>query len=153
MTGQQANLGKFASLPLVLRDQIWDTVLLESRFSLLRVSRQVHAEVSSRLYKNVALQFSIEPKYQYQSWIRINSSPEAQWLLRDVDSATKRGFNKISFQQLKKIRITIEAPDMKDQGQIICLFKKCLHLAGLLENAIHGLPDVEIVLSESASSK
>ncbi|KAL8760928.1 MAG: hypothetical protein Q9184_002896 [Pyrenodesmia sp. 2 TL-2023] len=152
LTGQHSSLGKFTFLPLELRDQIWNTAPLESRFSLLRVSRQIYAELSPRLYKDVALQFTIHPKYQYQSWIRVESSSAAQWLLHNVDDATKRGFDRIPFYQLKKIRIIIEAPDKKDQGQIICLYKKCLDLAGLLENAIHGLPNVEIVLSKSASS-
>ncbi|KAL8915817.1 MAG: hypothetical protein Q9208_008831 [Pyrenodesmia sp. 3 TL-2023] len=152
MTGQHPGLGKFASLPLELRDLVWDQLPLESRLSLVRVSRQVCAEISPRIYKNIALQFSIQPKYQDQSWLRVESSSEKQWLLQNVDDACKRSFNKIPFQQLKRIRIMIEAPDKEDQGQIICLFKKCLDLAGLLENAIHGLPDVEIVLVESASS-
>lgn len=153
MKRQCPGLGRFASLPGELRNQIWDELPLESRFSFVRVSRQVYSEISPRLYKNIPLQFSIQPKYQYRSWLHVESSFEKQWLLQNVDDAIKRGFNKIPFQQLEKIRIVVEAPDTKDQGQIVCLYKKCLDLAGLLEHATNGLPHVEIILSDSASSK
>ncbi|KAL8900390.1 MAG: hypothetical protein Q9207_005719 [Kuettlingeria erythrocarpa] len=153
MSSQYPGLGRLASLPVELRNQLWDELSLESRFSFTRVSRQAHAEISPRLYKNIDLQFSIQPKYQHRSWLHVDSGFEKQWLLHNLDDAIKRGFERIPFQQLKEIRIVIEAPDKKDPGQIVCQYKKCVDLAELLEHSMDGLPDIEIAFLDSTSSK
>jgi hypothetical protein len=60
-----------------------------------------------------------------------------------------RGLGKLPYKKLKGIQVEIDAPCRSDPGQKICLWKKCLDLAGLLEQADSGLPNVEIHLKDS----
>jgi hypothetical protein len=64
-----------------------------------------------------------------------------------------RGFGKLPYAKLKGIRVEIDAPCRRDPGQIACLWKKRLDLAGLLEQADRGLPNLEIHLKDSTSAK
>ncbi|KAL9027767.1 MAG: hypothetical protein Q9196_003761 [Gyalolechia fulgens] len=146
--GHNTSLGTLASLPRELRDQIWADLLMGGHFVPLQTSRQVQAEISSRL-SNKDLIFHVSPRYRYRSWIRVESSFGARWLLSDLVDATKRGFDKLPFEKLNKIRINIAAPDGEDPGQIVCLYNKCMDLAELLENSKQALPNIEIRLLET----
>lgn len=152
-----SSLGMLASLPRELRDQIWDTLVAKRKFAFLQASRQIHEEaaliVDSMIYTDVVLQFNVVPKYQYRSWLIVESSFNATWALNSLDHSRKRGFEKLPYEKLGKIQINIEAPDKTDPGQIVCLHKKCVDLATLLENAKQDLPHVEINLLESTSAQ
>ncbi|KAL8897190.1 MAG: hypothetical protein Q9207_007334 [Kuettlingeria erythrocarpa] len=147
------SLGRLASLPLELRDQVWAYLSIRSRLALLRTSRQLYTEGSPVLYKDVDLQFNIEPRYEYKSWLRVGISFEAPWALQSLGQAITRGFDKLPFERLRQIRIVIEAPNRDDPGQLVCVQKKCLHLAELLDKAQHGLPHLELHFTTSQSGE
>ena len=159
----ESSLGLLASLPVELRDQIWDYLSLkpgrfgiestQPKLAFLQASRQVYREASPIVYGDVILQFHIDPKYQYKSWLNVKSNFGAQWLLQNLDNAMQRGFDKLPYEKLGNIQINIEAPNRRDPGQLICLYKKCLDLAVLLECAKHGLPNLELSLLDSTSAK
>ncbi|KAL8826502.1 MAG: hypothetical protein Q9170_007378 [Blastenia crenularia] len=140
-------MGLFALLPRELRDQIWGYMSAERRFTFFQSSRQIYADASPIIYRDLV--FHIEPRYQCKSWLTVESSFNARWLFQNLNDAINQGFNKLPFEQLRKIQINIEAPDRTDPGQVICLHKKCTDLAELLENAKQGLPDLEIRLIDS----
>ncbi len=126
---------------------------IRSRLALLRTSRQLYTEGSPVLYQDVDLQFNIEPRYEYQTWLRVGFNFEAPWALQSIGEAITRGFDKLPFERLQQIRVNIDAPNRDDPGQLVCLQKKCLHLAELLERAQHGLPHLEFHLTTSQSGE
>lgn len=115
------SLGRLASLPIELRDQVWAYLSIRSRLALLRTSRQLYTEGSSVLYKDADLQFNIEPRYEYKSWLRVRINFEAPWALQSLGQAITRGFDKLPFERIREIRINIEAPNSDDPGQLVCL--------------------------------
>lgn len=152
------NLGMFKLLPRELRDQTWDCLSVQRRLAIFRTSRQIYTEATRAFHNSQILQFHISPEYQYKSWLTLESNidaecPPRQLVLPSLNHALQRGFDKLPFEKLKKIQINVGAPDIADPGQVICLHKKCVDLAALLEQAKHGLPDIEINLLESASRK
>ncbi|KAL8748890.1 MAG: hypothetical protein Q9184_007032, partial [Pyrenodesmia sp. 2 TL-2023] len=153
ITNSNPSLGRLASLPLELRDQVWAFLSIQSRLALLRTSRQLYTEGSPVFYKDVDLQFNIEPRYEYKSWLHVGSSFEARWALQSLGQAITRGFDQIRFERIREIRINIEAPNKDDPGQLIYLQKKCMHLAELLERAQHGLPHLELHLMTSETGE
>ncbi|KAI4169369.1 MAG: hypothetical protein LQ343_005762 [Gyalolechia ehrenbergii] len=146
------SLGTLAWLPRELRDQIWVGLLMGGHFTPLQTSRQVHAEISSIL-SNKDLIFQVSLGYRYKSWINVESSFGARWLLQDLVDAKKRGFDKLPFEKLDKIRINVAAPNGIYPGQIVCLYNKCMDLAELLENSKQALPDIEIKLLDTEFAK
>lgn len=99
------------------------------------------------------MQFHIGPKYQYKSWLDLENNFGVKWPLTSLDDSIKRGFGNLPYHKLKRIQINIEAPEMRDPGQVLCLHKKCTNLAELLEQAKQGLPDIEISLFDSSSAQ
>lgn len=146
-------LGTLTSLPRELRDQVWEYSLMGRRFAFIRASHQIFAEASPIMdriiYNNAVLKFCVCPTYQYKSWLSVENQFNREWPLQNLDHAIRSGLHKLHYEKLGKIEINIEAPDWKDPGQIICLYKKCVDLASLLENAKTGLPDIEINLLDS----
>ncbi|KAL8846047.1 MAG: hypothetical protein Q9221_008843 [Calogaya cf. arnoldii] len=155
---QNPSLGTFTPLPRELRDQIWECLSVQRRFAIFQTSRQIYTEATQAFYNMQILQFHISPEYQYRSWLTLESNLVAEWppqllILRSLSYALQQGFDKFPFERLKKIRINVGAPDTADPGQFVCLHKKCVDLAALLEHAKHGLPDIEINLLDSASAE
>ncbi|KAL8760300.1 MAG: hypothetical protein Q9199_000082 [Rusavskia elegans] len=151
------SLGTFTLLPRELRDQIWECLSVQRRFANFQTSRQIYTEATQAFYNVQILQFHISPEYQYKSWLTLETNFDAKWpprllVLQSLSRALQQGFDKLPFEKLKKIQINVGAPDTADPGQIICLHKKCVDLAVLLEHAKHGLPDIEINLLDSASA-
>lgn len=156
------SLGNLSRLPPEIRLQIWshfslkqtqfgpvDLVPLtsiEPRLALLRASHRIHDEVTEHLYRNVALRFQIDPSYQHRSWLTVKSNIGISWHLQNVDDAVSRGFGAFPYEKLKAIRINITAPDGRDPGQIVCLWKKCQDLGELLGKSFGGLRNIEILL-------
>ncbi|KAL8681033.1 MAG: hypothetical protein Q9186_002806 [Xanthomendoza sp. 1 TL-2023] len=152
---QNPSLGTLTPLPKELRDQIWEYMSVNRHFAFLQSSKQIHNEASTRMeavFRDVILTFNIEPKYQYQSWLSVESSFNAKWSLQNVDHAIALGFGELPFERLRSLKINIKAPDKHDPGQIVCLYKKCLDMAALLQVAKDGLPALEINLVDSASA-
>ncbi|KAI4187793.1 MAG: hypothetical protein L6R41_002560 [Letrouitia leprolyta] len=139
------SLGKLAQLPLETRNQIWKHLPIRTRIALLCTSHQTYSENMSNVYKDVDIQFNIQPTYQYKSWLSVEWKHD-RWQIEDLKHAFILGLHKIPFDRLREIQINIEAPDVNDAGQLICLHKKCLDLAELLERAKNGLPHLEINL-------
>ncbi|KAL8789071.1 MAG: hypothetical protein Q9213_001334 [Squamulea squamosa] len=155
---QNPGLGVLTTLPPELRNMIWECLSKQHSFTFFRTSRQIYAEGSEIFYHNQILQFHISPKYEYKSWLVGESNFVAEcapqrFVLQDVYFAIRKGFDKLPFEKLKKIQININAPEHSDPGQSICLYRKCVDLAALLEHAKHGLPNMEINLLDSASAK
>ena len=152
------SLGSFTALPRELRDQIWESLSVQRRFAIFQTSRQIYTEATHAFYNIQTLHFRISPEYQYKSWLTLESNFDAEWpprlrVLESLDHALQQRLHQLPFEKLKKIKINIAAPDTADPGQLICLYKKCVDLAALLENAKHGLPDMEINLLDSAFAK
>ncbi|KAL8881613.1 MAG: hypothetical protein Q9198_001216 [Flavoplaca austrocitrina] len=152
------SLGSFTSLPRELRNQIWESLSVQRRFAIFQTSRQIYTEATHAFYNIQTLHFHISPEYQYKSWLSLESNFDAEWpprlrVLESLDHALQQGLHQLPFEKLKKIKINIAAPDTADPGQLICLYKKCVDLAALLEHAKHGLPDMEINLLDSAFAK
>ncbi|KAI4278616.1 MAG: hypothetical protein L6R38_005210 [Xanthoria sp. 2 TBL-2021] len=152
------SLGTFTALSREIRDQIWECLSVQRRFTIFQTSRQIYTEATQAFYNVQILQFHISPEYQYKSWLTLESnfvtdgSPRLL-ILQDLNHTLQQGFDKLPFEKLKKIQINIGAPDAADPGQAICLHKKCVDLAALLEHAKHGLPDIEINLVDTSSAK
>ena len=142
------DLGKFASLPQELLDEIWTYLLVDGQFTFLKASDQVFINA----YPNDLI-ISIDPYYNSKSWLKIGRNFGPRCKLQNLDDAVAGGFDNFPFEKLNKIRINIEAPDGNDPGQLISLYMKCMDLAELLENAKHGLPNVEINLVDSDLAK
>lgn len=156
------SLGTLSRLPPEIRLQIWshfslkqtpygpaDLVPLtsiEPRLALLLASRRIYDEVTEHLYKNVTLRFQIDPSYQHRSWLTVKSNIGISWHLQNVDDAVSRGFGALPYEKPKAIRINITAPDGRDPGQIVCLWKKCLDLGELLGKSFGGRRNIEILL-------
>ncbi|KAL9099555.1 MAG: hypothetical protein Q9163_004962 [Psora crenata] len=159
---QSSSLGMLALLPMELRAQIWDYLSLrpgrfeaespQLKLAFLQASRQVYREASAMVYRDVVLQFHIDPKYQYKSWLTVEGNFGARWSLQTPEDAMKRGYNNLPYEKLRKIQINIEAPYRRDPGQVVCLHKKCVDLVALLECAKHGLPDLELSFLKSLSA-
>ena len=162
------SLGNLSRFPPEIRLQIWeefslhsiqhetDLVPAESKqpsLAFLQTSHWIHDEASTNLYKDVILRFQVSPEYKYQSWLTIESNAGRKWHLRDLDDALSRGFGKLPYEKLKGIHLEIQAPCRKDPGQIVCLWKKCLDLATLLECSDRGLPNLKIHLRDSPRAK
>lgn len=163
------SLGNLSRLPPEIRLQIWDLFSLypiecgatdpapsasrQPRLAFLQTSHRIHDEASQHLYKDVVLRFQVFPEYQYRSWLTIESNTGTTWHLQDLDNAVSRGFGKLPYEKLKGIQVEIVAPCRFDPGQTVCLWKKCLDLAALLEQAERGLPNLEIHLKDSESAK
>lgn len=105
------------------------------------------------VYDNAVLRFSICPTYRYKSWLDFEHQFNQQQPLQNLEHALELGLHDIPYERLKKIEINIEAPNWKDPGQLICLYKKCVDLASLLENAKNGLPDIEFNLLDVSLAK
>lgn len=110
-------------------------------------------KVSNHLYKDVVLRFQVFPEYQYRSWLTVESNAGTTWHLQDLDHAVSQGFGKLPYEKLKGVQVEIDAPCCRDPGQIACLWKKCLVLVALLEQADRGFPNLEIHLKDSISAK
>lgn len=163
------SLGNLSRLPPEIRLQIWDLFSLypiecgvkdpafpklrQPRLAVLQTSHRIHDEVSKHLYKDVVLRFHVLPEYQYRSWLTVEGNTGTKWYLQNLDDAVSRGFAKLPYEKLKGIQVEIDAPCRFDPGQIVCLWKKCLDLAALLEQAERGLPNLEIHLKDSESAK
>ena len=163
------SLGNMSYLPPEIRLQIWDHLSLypiqraetdpvsptsrQPRLAFLQISNRIYDEASRHIYKDVVLRFQVFPEYQYRSWLTVESNAGTKWHLQDLDDAVSRGFGKLPYEKLKGIRVEIHAPHRRDPGQVVCLWKKCLDLARLLEQANHGLPNVEIHLKDSTWAK
>lgn len=161
------SLGNLSRFPPEIRLQIWDDLLhsiqyetdpvpatsKQARFSILQTSHWIHGEVSTLVYKDVSLRFQVLPEYQYQSWLTIECNAGKKWHLQNWNDALSRGFVKLPYEKLKGIQVEIFAPCRMDPGQIVCLWKKCLDLARLLEHSGRGLPNFEIHLKDSTGAK
>lgn len=165
------SLGNLSRLPPEIRLQIWDhlswscnpirsgaTDLAPStsskpRLAFLQTSHWVHDEASQQLYKDLVLRFQVSPRHQYRSWLTVESNAGTSWHLQDLDDALSRGFGNLPYEKLKGIHVEIDAPCRRDPGQIVCLWKKCRDLAGLLEQADRALPNLEIHLKDSTAAK
>ncbi|KAL8917726.1 MAG: hypothetical protein Q9208_007778 [Pyrenodesmia sp. 3 TL-2023] len=112
----------------------------------------------------MVLHFRISPTYQHKSWCTVESSiinenstvkrkRLTQWHLQDLDEAMKRCFHKLPYRTMRKIQIDVGAPDRSDPGQVVSLYKKCVDLATMLENAESGLLNIEINLLDSEEAK
>ncbi|MCJ1387661.1 hypothetical protein MMC18_000504 [Xylographa bjoerkii] len=164
-----SSLGNLSFLPLEIRLEIWGHLSLfpiqcgaggaasptsrEPRLAFLHTSRRIYNEVSNHLYKDIILRFQVFPEYQYRSWLTVESNSGTRWHLQDLDDAVSRGFGKLPYEKLKGIQVEIGAPCRRDPGQIVCLWKKCLDLVGLLEQADHGVSSLEIYLKDSTLAK
>ncbi|KAL8792706.1 MAG: hypothetical protein Q9195_004681 [Heterodermia aff. obscurata] len=162
MTNNPA-LGLLASLPVELRLQIWKYLSLNhdeikdggkspsQKLAILYTSRQINHEASAIIYANIDLHFTIEPHYDRKSWLRISTNLGTAYALHDTADAVHRGFDKLPYQNLHGIHISIQAPNPRDPGQIVNLFKKSTHLVTLLQPS--RLPPLIIQLSNTPTTK
>lgn len=155
---QNLELGILTALPRELRDRIWEYLLRDGSFTFIQTSHQVLTEASPIrnriMYNNAVLKFRVSPTYRYKSWLSVEFHSASEKILQDLGHAKRSGFFDFHFEKMCKIVINIEAPDdWEDAGQLICLYKKCVDLASLLENAKKGLPRIEIYLREPSESK
>lgn len=151
-------LGILTAFPRELRDRIWEYLLRDSSLTFIQTSHQILTEASPIrhriMYNNAVLKFRVSPTYHYKSWLSVEFNSASEKILQDLSHAKRIGFFDFHFEKMNKIVINIEAPDdWKDAGQQICLYKKCVALASLLENAKKGLPRIEIHLIEPSESK
>ena len=130
-----SELGMLASLPRELRDEIWRYLSMQTGFTYLQASRQVYDEAFPTIYNDAVLHFHVSLKYQYKSWLDLENNIGVKWPLTSLDGSIKRGFGNLPYHKLKSIQINIEAPELRDPGQVLCLHKKCTNLAELLEQA------------------
>lgn len=172
-SSHSSHLGNLSRLPAEVRLQIWDNFSLfpiqsgpadpgspisrqsrQPRLACLQTSHRIHDEVSHHLYKDVVLRFHVWPEYNHRLWLLVESNAgNTWWSLRDLEDAVSRGFGKLPYEKLKGIQVEIDAPCRTDPGQLVCLWKKCLDLTRLLENAARGLPNLEIHLKDSRLAK
>ena len=159
MAAYNLGLGTLSVLPRELRDQVWEFLSMAHHLAFVQASRQIHAEASPildrTLYQDVVLKFCICPTYQYKSWLTVERQYKRKLTLQSLDHAIKSSLHRIPYEKLRKIEINIDGPrdNWIDPGQIICLYKKCVDLASLLEHATKGLPAVEINLLEPPGAK
>jgi hypothetical protein len=146
------SLGMFSLLPAEIRIMIWKHFSPQlhvgrslprkpNHFSpdqeILPTSRKIHAEVAAEIpsgYNSNTIKISISPEYQYKLWIKVKNTKEVQWDLEDLPDAISRGFCDLPWHNLK-VQIFIWAPNRKDSGQIICLYKKVRALVEILKGA------------------
>ncbi|KAL8952084.1 MAG: hypothetical protein Q9222_001995 [Ikaeria aurantiellina] len=109
--------------------------------------------IDETVYTDETSRFYIDLKFQGGSWLRVAGTHGQQWWLQSLSHANMLGFGKLNFEKLKWLVIDIEAPDISDPGQIVCLHQKCADLATLLKQAKQGLPRMRIRLLDSRSAK
>jgi len=164
-------MGLFAKLPREVRDQIYQELLRYTgdsftskregpeqteKLGIIYTCRQISEEVTSHLYENKVLHFHISPHYRLQSWLYITNEWGWKVHLCSLDNAATSAFLGIPYQKLKAIKIEIEAPRLRDPGQVICLLWKVRDIVELLlavQNQV-GLPrELEVHLVDSKTSK
>ena len=153
-----SGLGSFGLLPAELRIEIWQhfsSIASSKRLTILRTSRQLRAEATPFMYQNLV--YCIKPLYQYLSGLQSNqpTSPSNfsfQRIDKGLSEADDHQFNTAPYQHLRKIFVDIEAPNPDDPAQVICLYRKCVALAEMLEaRGYFGLPKIQITFLDSST--
>jgi hypothetical protein len=67
--------------------------------------------------------------------------------LSSLEDALSRGFQELHYKKLKAVRVEIEAPAVADLGQMVCLWKKFMHLINLLSQ-VGRLPTLKVYLQD-----
>lgn len=166
------SMGLFSKLPYGVREQIWQHFLPQghdtptaraqkSDLRILRASRELHDEITARLYSNLSLYFELSPLYQRNVWITVYyhtgrrgnkqdnnghddddddgdrgcGTREATWILRNQQDAETRGFRYLPYNLIKAIRVYLLSPNPKDRGQLVWLWLKMTKLVKLLKAA------------------
>ena len=147
-------MGNFTKLPPELRLLIWQLLPFSLRsesgekypwasvLNILRTSRHIYAEASEAIYGGISMAFIILPEYKHKSWFQVSASRGFSKTIQNFQDAKRLGFKRFPYSKLKQIVIAVEAPSPHDQGQLICLWKKCLDVAELLEHNLDGFQSI-----------
>ncbi|KAL2065262.1 hypothetical protein VTL71DRAFT_2931 [Oculimacula yallundae] len=154
------NLGVFATLPAEIRAEIWKGLRSNSSPSfvtqkrdgkdglgILRACRQLYHEIMPHLYDDT-LEFHV---WSYGSlWLTIKNTQGARWEMHGIPLRDELydKFSNLPYQNLKRLKITITAPETGDKAQLLGLSRNVRDLVRLLEKAT-GLPSLEIHLLDS----
>ena len=125
------------------------------KLAILYTSRQINREAFRPVYANIDLKFCIDPYYDRKSWLRIETNLGTKHIIQGLDDPVKRKFCNLPYAYLRGVHIDIQAPNRRDPGQVVCLFKKCTNLVTLLlsEHTRWYIPDLTLQLSDSAEAK
>lgn len=134
-------LGSLDTLPAELRLHIYDELALTQLddatyiTALQQVSDQLLKEVvhhHGTFWRRTILRFKISPEHERNSWLTVESNTMPDFHFRDIKDAISQGFNRMPYDLLKGIKVEIGAPSRTDQGQMLCVWKKCFDLAKFL---------------------
>jgi len=157
-----SGLGSLDTLPLELRLCIYDELarnqLEDCKYisALAQVSHELLSEVAYHhgiFWSNTVLRFKISPRHERNAWLTVESNTIPEIYLRDLDDAISRGFRNLPYHLLKGIKIEIGCPSRTDQGQILCVWKKCFDLVKLLgDRKVPFLAPLEICLVDTCKT-
>ena len=125
-------LGTLEKLPTELRCMIFEHCIANHSVSgILRASKQLHSEFRSFLYEEFELAFHIDPANTAGTVRILNFDHDTVDCLsnhRDHSSIIE----KTPFHRFKAIRVSINAPDPEDPGQMVRCWKQCPGLMQVL---------------------
>ncbi|OJJ43906.1 hypothetical protein ASPZODRAFT_19206 [Penicilliopsis zonata CBS 506.65] len=136
---QDCGLGDFGNLPPEMRSCIWDHLCphdsTQTDLSILRASKCLHEEISHHFYSRISLDVNVSPKFERLQFLEIYSRKwNKHWFLPTQSYARRRGFQSLPYHKVD-LTINIHAPNPRDPGQMITLWKRMKALSRILQRA------------------
>ncbi|KAJ9208438.1 hypothetical protein DTO280E4_3385 [Paecilomyces variotii] len=164
MASENMILGLFSGLPYEIREMIWKEFFPTSRhqhplmsqrqktdLSVLRANRALYDEISTLLYKNSCLTFTLTPAYVSWAVVTLDQSKEHSndrhigakpiWSLESLADAKSRGFDNLPFHKIETVNVNLHPPNPRKKGEIFFLWRKVTDLVTIFKKAkrIHDL--------------
>ena len=153
-------LGTLSRLPPEIRIAIWEQLSLNvtdriaglqpHKLAFMRTSHQICDECCAIVYRGTTLAFEIDSDFNPYSWFRINVNERGWQRVRHYQNALSIGLGGVPYSHFKEIRIHVQVPGNTDRGAAICLWKKCLDVAELLEKEQQGFSDLRLYFNPPA---
>lgn len=141
-----ANIGLLSEFPREMRDLIWDELVPHRThkagygdLSIMRTCKQIHYEVSRRLYHNEKLLFHIQgaPRpWSGATWrVYVRSSRGRHWYREEFESPTASVFRRLPYHKLRQVQVKINAPPSDDPIELYSMWKQVRSVVELLSNS------------------
>jgi len=160
MASTSNKLGELRKLPPEIRVQIWKEFRPRrdadppSHLAILRVCHELTEEIIPEIYDKEILRIGVGPPGSVSShWLAVENEYGAFWTIPTANHSLYRKFSRLPFKKLKRVRISIHAPETDNLAELYCLCKDVRDLVALLEQAKNRLPPLDIELLDTPSGK